>query len=39
MDKDEIKERFDAKTRFELKAAKGDTQKGLQLLDKLDEEL
>ena len=30
---------FDIKTRFELKAAKGDVVKGLRLLDKLDEEL
>lgn len=30
---------FDAKTRFELKAAKGDAARGLQLLDKLDKEL
>ena len=30
---------FDAKTRFELKAAKGDAVIGLQLLDKLDKEL
>ncbi len=30
---------FDAKTRFELKAAKGDLTKGLHLLDKLDKEL
>ena len=30
---------FDAKTRFQLKAAKGDVKRGLKLLDKLDEEL
>lgn len=30
---------FDAKTRFELKAAKGDVAKGLQMLDKLDSKL
>ena len=30
---------FDIKTRFELKAAKGDVAKGLRLLDKLDKEL
>ena len=30
---------FDAKTRFELKAAKGDAKRGLQLLDKLDDSL
>ena len=30
---------FDTKTRFELKAAKGDVAKGLQLLDKLDKAL
>ena len=30
---------FDAKTRFELQAAKGDVKRGLKLLDKLDEEL
>ena len=30
---------FDAKTRFELKAAKGNTKRGLELLDKLDKEL
>ncbi|MDO8454893.1 MAG: toxin-antitoxin system HicB family antitoxin [Sulfurimonas sp.] len=30
---------FDAKTRFELKAAKGNAEKGLQLLAKLDKEL
>jgi len=30
---------FDAKTRFDLKAAKGDIDKGLKLLDKLDENL
>ena len=30
---------FDAKTRFELKATKGDLKKGLKLLDKLDEKL
>jgi hypothetical protein len=29
---------FDAKTRFELKAAKGNKEKGLELLDKLDKE-
>jgi len=30
---------FDVKTRFELKAAKGDVKNGLKLLDKLDREL
>ena len=30
---------FDAKTRFELKAAKGNVKRGVKLLDKLDEEL
>jgi len=30
---------FDAKTRFELKAAKGNAEKGLELLTKLDKEL
>jgi len=30
---------FDAKTRFELKAAKGNVEKGLKLLDELDKEL
>jgi hypothetical protein len=30
---------FDAKTRFELKAAKGNIEEGLKLLDKLDKEL
>jgi len=30
---------FDAKTRFVLNSQKGDTDKGLKLLDKLDEEL
>lgn len=30
---------FDAKTRFELKAAKGDVEKGLELLDKLNKEV
>ncbi len=30
---------FDVKTRFTLNAAKGDTQVGLNLLDKLDKEL
>lgn len=30
---------FDAKTRFELKAGKGDAKRGLELLDKLDKEL
>lgn len=30
---------FDAKTRFELKAAKGDAEKGIKILDKLDSEL
>ena len=28
---------FDAKTRFDLMASKGDKNKGLELLDKLDE--
>ncbi len=28
---------FDAKTRFDLMASKGDKNKGLKLLDKLDE--
>ena len=27
---------FDAKTRFELRAAKGDPQKGLEILDRID---
>ena len=27
---------YDAKTRFDLQASKGDKQKGLELLDKLD---
>jgi hypothetical protein len=27
---------YDAKTRFELQASKGDKQRGLELLDKLD---
>jgi len=30
---------FDAKTRFELKAAQGNIDNGLNLLDKLDKEL
>ena len=30
---------FDAKTRFALMAKKGDSQEGLQLLDKLDDTL
>jgi hypothetical protein len=30
---------FDMKTRFELKAAKGNIETGLQILDKLDREL
>ncbi len=30
---------FDAKTRFELKASRGSTQRGLQILEKLDREL
>ncbi len=30
---------FDIKTRFELKAAKGDVAKGLHLLDKLDDHM
>ena len=30
---------FNAKTRFELKIAKGDVKKGLKLLDKLDKKL
>ncbi len=30
---------FDAKTRFELRASKGNTHEGLKLLDKLEEEL
>ena len=30
---------FDAKTRFTLMAAKGDSQRGMELLDKLDENL
>ncbi len=30
---------FDAKTRFEIKASKGNINKGLQALDKLDKDL
>ncbi len=30
---------FDAKTRFTLMAAKGDASRGMELLDKLDEQL
>jgi len=30
---------FDAKTRFTMMAAKGDTKHGIELLDKLDENL
>jgi hypothetical protein len=30
---------FDAKTRFEIKASRGNVEKGLQILDKLDKEL
>ena len=30
---------FDAKTRFTMMAAKGDTKRGMGLLDKLDENL
>lgn len=30
---------FDAKTRFTLMAAKGDTRRGMELLDKLDKNL
>ena len=30
---------FDAKTRFDLMASRGDKRKGLDLLDKLDENL
>ena len=30
---------FDAKTRFDLMASKGDKSKGLELLDQLDENL
>ena len=30
---------FDAKTRFTLNSAKGDTDRGLRLLDKLDDAL
>lgn len=30
---------FDAKTRFDLMASKGDRQRGLELLDKLDRAL
>ncbi len=30
---------FDAKTRFTLTAAKGDTKRGMELLDKLDSSL
>ena len=30
---------FDAKTRFEVSAKKGDVEKGLALLDKLDKQL
>ena len=30
---------FDAKTRFDLMASKGDKKKGLELLDKLDSKL
>ncbi len=30
---------FDAKTRFTMMAAKGDTKRGMELLDKLDENL
>ncbi len=30
---------YDAKTRFDVLAAKGDTERGLELLDKLDQRL
>ena len=30
---------FDAKTRFKINASKGDKQRGLELLNKLDEKL
>ena len=30
---------FDAKTRFTMMAAKGDTKRGMEILDKLDENL
>jgi len=30
---------FDAKTRFEIKASRGSTERGLQILDKLDKTL
>ena len=30
---------FDAKTRFTMMAAKGDTKRGMELLDKLDENI
>jgi len=30
---------FDAKTRFTMMTAKGDTKRGMELLDKLDENL
>jgi len=30
---------FDAKTRFTMMAAKGDTKRGMELLDKLDRDL
>ena len=30
---------YDAKTRFDALAAKGDTERGLELLDKLDQRL
>ncbi|MBN2895712.1 MAG: toxin-antitoxin system HicB family antitoxin [Campylobacterales bacterium] len=30
---------FDAKTRFEIKASRGSVEKGLQILDKLDQEI
>ena len=30
---------FDAKTRFEVQAAKGDVKRGVKLLNKLDEDL
>jgi len=30
---------FDAKTRFKIKASRGSTERGLQILDKLDKTL
>lgn len=30
---------FDAKTRFDIKASRGNTERGLQILDKLDKTL